>query len=311
MAADAVRFDRGVVRVLQRRLAMNATPSIALTCDLEDTHHGLGLSAEPSSFERDLDWILATFDDLGLRGTFFVLGEIAEMYPAAVQRIARAGHEIGFHGMTHRFLADEGPLQFAAGLANGVTRLEDLTGTAVRGFRAPYFSLAPRTAWCLEALARRGFRYDASIYPGRNDRYGWPGAPATPVVHGPTGIVLFPVPLLHPLLPIGFSGGAYLRILPWRVVRWGFRRSRLTGAPGMIYFHPWEIAPLLPWRRDASTRANVTRHLFRRRMRGRLVRLLASVSPQLRCMSAVVEELDDVPVWTPGSLEPSAPRARA
>jgi polysaccharide deacetylase family protein (PEP-CTERM system associated) len=294
---------------------MNAPRDIALTCDLEDAHHGLGVAAETSSFERDVDWILATFDDRGLRGTFFVLGQVAETYPAVVQRIARAGHEIGFHGATHRFLANEGPQHFEAGLANYVPRLEDLTGSAVRGFRAPYFSLSPDTAWCLDALARRGFRYDASIYPGRNDRYGWPGAPVTPAVHGPTGIVLFPVPLLHPLLPIAFSGGAYLRILPWRLLQWGFRRCERTGAHGMIYFHPWELSEVLRWRRDASMRANITRHLFRRRMRGRLVRLLTTVASRLRCMGAVIDALDGPPVWTPGSLEPLAtkhtPRSRA
>ena len=289
---------------------MNATCSIALTCDLEDSHHGLGVAPEPSSFERDVDWILATFGELRVRATFFVLGEVAETHPAVVQWIASAGHEIGFHGATHRFLAAEGPQRFDASLADGVRRLEDLTGSAVRGFRAPFFSLGPDTQWCLEALARRGFRYDASLYPGRNDRYGWPGAPATPVVHGPTGIVLFPVPLLHPLLPIAFSGGAYLRILPWPLVQWGFRRNEHTGSPGMIYFHPWELTRELRWRRDASTRANLTRHLFRRRMRRRLVRLLTDAAPQLRCMGAVVEELDDPPVWTPSSVEPPAAAKR-
>jgi hypothetical protein len=134
-------------------------------------------------------------------------------------------------------------------------------------------------------------------------------------VHGPTGIVLFPVPLLHPLLPIAFSGGAYLRILPWRLVQWGFRRYERTGAPGMIYFHPWELAEVLHWRHDASTRANVTRHLFRRRMRGRLVRMLTAIAPQLRSMGDVVEELAGPPIWTPCLVqqpsEKRTPSARA
>ena len=41
---------------------MNPTRNIALTCDLEDSHHGLGVSPEPSSFERDV-WELHFIED--------------------------------------------------------------------------------------------------------------------------------------------------------------------------------------------------------------------------------------------------------
>ncbi len=278
---------------------MIPAPRIALTVDLEDAHHGIGVTAGPSSFEADVDWILEQFAGLGARGTFFVLGQILDRYPGTVERIAAEGHEIAFHGATHEFLAKVGPRAFEAGLASFVPRLEQLAGSKVRGFRAPYFSLVPSTQWCLEILARRGLLYDASIYPGLNDRYGWPGAPVTPVLHQPTGLRLFPVPMLHWRTPIAFSGGAYLRILPWRSVAWGISRQAALMQPSMIYFHPWEIADALPWRRDASFRANVTRHVLRRRMRARLHRLLSTVAPELGRMDDVLRHLRDLPAWSP------------
>ena len=161
----------------------------------------------------------------------------------------------------------------------------------MRGFRAPYFSLTPATPWALDLLARNGFVYDASVYPGRNDRYGWPGAPRCPARLGDTGPLVFLVPLLSPRLPIGFSGGAYVRILPELVVRWGMRRQHKAGTPGMmIYVRPWEIAPSLPSLRSGSLRAELTRHACRRRMRPRLTRLLATEQHRLGTMA-------DLPTW--------------
>ena len=278
---------------------MSGRPRVALTCDLEESHHGLGVAAAASRLVHDVDWILEQLSGLGVTATFFVVGELADTHPAVVKRIAAQGHEIAYHGATHCFLADEGPERFQAGIAHYVPLIEDLAGSAVRGFRAPYFSLCATTAWCLEVLARRGFRYDASIYPAFNDRYGWLGAPTRPSVHAPTGMLLFPVPLLHRRLPIAFSGGAYLRILPWRLLEWGMRGRAAQGDPGMIYFHPWEISTALPWRWDAPVRANLTRHLFRGRMRARLTTLLAAVVEDLGPMSDVLDALPPLPVWDP------------
>jgi len=122
-------------------------------------------------------------------------------------------------------------------------------------------------------------------------------------VHAPTGLLLFPVPLLHPRLPVAFSGGAYLRILPWRVLEWGMRHRSARGEPGMVYFHPWEISAALTWRWDAAVRSNVTRHLFRKRMRTRLRALLAAVAEDLGTMSDVLDASLPLPLWDPRAAE--------
>ena len=278
---------------------MTLPPQIALTVDLEDSHHGLGISKRSSSLARDVDWILVQFEQLGLRGTFFVLGEVVDSHPGLVREIAAAGHEIAFHGAVHRFIRDLGPKEFSLSLNASVPRLADLVGCSIRGFRAPFFSIVVDTQWCLDVLAEQGFEYDASIYPGPNDRYGWPQAPTTPVQHEQTGLVIFPVPLLHPHIPLAFSGGAYLRMLPYWLVEVGFRRQKQLGHPGMIYFHPWEISSVLAWRHEANARANLTRHLLRRRMRPQLQRLLAAKASLLGTMTDVIKGLGKLPAWNP------------
>ena len=49
------------------------------------------------------------------------------------------------------------------------------SGVAVRGYRAPSYSITPRSLWALDVLIEEGYRYDASIFPIRHDRYGIPG----------------------------------------------------------------------------------------------------------------------------------------
>ena len=273
---------------------------IALTVDMEDTHHGIRVAARGSSLSDEVEWLLDCFGRHRVRATFFVLGELLESHADLVVAVADRGHEIGFHGGHHDFLQSTGPAAFRTTLSSYVPQLRALVQQDVTGFRAPFFSLTPGTEWCLEALGEAGFSYDASIYPGPNDRYGWPGAPRTPVRHAASGLTVFPVPLMHSWLPIAFSGGVYLRTLPWLAIRWAFRRQQRRGEPGMVYLHPWEIAEQLSWRRDARLRANVTRHLCRTRMRSRLEKILVEKRNQLMPMVEVISALPSPSAWHPG-----------
>ncbi len=46
--------------------------------------------------------LLDLFDEFGVRGTFFVLGWVAERHPDLVRAIAARGHEVASHGYGHR-----------------------------------------------------------------------------------------------------------------------------------------------------------------------------------------------------------------
>ena len=271
---------------------------IAMTVDLEEWHHGLRIDRQGSrQVEADTEWLLDLFASLDLRATFFVLSAVARDHPGLIRKIADAGHEIGFHGHDHDFLANVGPERFERSLREWVPRLEQMAQRPIRGFRAPFFSITRQTAWALPMLVKAGFGYDASIYPGPNDRYGWPEAPRQPVRLADHDFVLFPVPMLLRALPIAFSGGAYLRMLPLWAVRWGFKRQLDNGEAGMIYVHPWEVAGTLPRARNAGFRASLTRYPGRGSMRRRLRRILSAESRRVRPMGEIVESFDSIPEW--------------
>src|SRR5207248_2361435 len=113
-------------------------------------------------------------EETGVRSTFFVLGWVAQRFPHLVQRIAERGHEIASHGYAHRLIYDQTPERFREDVRRAKGVLEDAAGVAVHGFRAPSYSVTPRSLWALDILIEEGHLYDASIFPIRHDRYGIP-----------------------------------------------------------------------------------------------------------------------------------------
>jgi polysaccharide deacetylase family protein (PEP-CTERM system associated) len=271
---------------------------IALTVDLEGS-----LSKLPSR----LDLLLDLFARNSVKATFFILGELAEGAPEIVRKISRAGHEIGFHGYQHVPISDLNRNQLVSQLTDWRHRLEGFAQQKVEGFRAPYFSIARSTAWALDAISTAGFVYDSSIYPGISDRFSWPSAPKFPVRLKGVKLVEFPVPILSAVLPIGFSGGGYLRLLPWLLVSWGFHQQFRRGSPGMIYVHPWEIdvtpdnenpKPHLNGTRGWSRwRESVPGKWRRRQMRDRLEHLVTTHRDRLAPMREVIASLTELPLW--------------
>ncbi|GAB4538300.1 MAG: DUF3473 domain-containing protein [Anaerolineae bacterium] len=206
-------------------------------------------------FERrvhvGLDKLLNLFAEFDIRATFFILTWNVERDPRIVYKIHSAGHEIACHGRVHTLLYNyPDPRSFRTQLERSVRTLEDLTGEAVLGYRAPAFTIVPRTWWVLDILVELGFKYDASIFPIRRRRYGIPSAPRfRHLVNSTNGksLVEFPpstIRFLGQNLPI--AGGGYLRLYPYVVTCWGIRRINREGQPAIIYVHPWELDPDQP-----------------------------------------------------------------
>lgn len=203
-----------------------------------------------SRVERQVDVILSLLDAAGARATFFMLGHVAGLHKSMVRRVAASGHEIASHGMTHRMITRLEREEFYGELCDSKRMLEDISGRAVRGFRAPTFSIMRSTAWALDELYRADYEYDSSIFPVHHDRYGIPDAPRW--VHRAAGPGCGSVIEIPPLtlrfcgsnLPVG--GGGYFRLFPLWVTSLGLRAAQRGGHVAMIYMHPWEFDPEQP-----------------------------------------------------------------
>lgn len=215
----------------------------------------------PLRVEDNTRRILDLFDEHKAKATFFVLGWIANRCPQLIREISHRGHEIACHSYWHRCVFNLTPSQFREDTRLAKDALEDATGTKIRGYRAPSWSITSKSLWALDVLAEEGFEYDSSIYPIYHDIYGIPGScslPYTHVLNGNRRLQEFPPATVRILgMTIPAAGGGYLRILPFAYTAWACRRisahQRL-----MVYLHPWELDPKQP--RIASRMRSRFRH---------------------------------------------------
>jgi polysaccharide deacetylase family protein (PEP-CTERM system associated) len=232
----------------------------------------------PRRVEANVDRILQLFDDFGVKATFFTLGWIAERHPTMVKRIVGAGHELASHGYSHVRVTELDPAAFRRDVTTTKGLLEDLAGVAVRGYRAPSYSIGASNLWALRILEETGHAYSSSIYPIRHDLYGMPSAdrfrfvPADceRLVEVPVTTVAFG----KRKVPCG--GGGYFRLFPYAYSRWAVRRvNRVDGESAVFYFHPWEIDPEQPVQRGIGVKTRFRHYLNLQRMEARLRRLAA------------------------------------
>jgi polysaccharide deacetylase family protein (PEP-CTERM system associated) len=198
----------------------------------------------PCRLDKSMSILLAELHRVGVRGTFFVLGWVADRNPKLVREIANAGHEIASHGYWHRRVPTMSPGEFREDLRASKRLLEDITGERVDGFRAPSFSITPGVEWAFDVLIEEGFRYDSSVFPIRRPGYGTPGAPRSPHVIRRAGGGILEIPLATAKvmgLSLPAAGGAYLRQLPFALTRRAFAQASALGLPATFYIHPWEI----------------------------------------------------------------------
>ncbi|HEX4916073.1 MAG TPA: XrtA system polysaccharide deacetylase [Vicinamibacterales bacterium] len=205
--------------------------------------------------------LLEFFHRHRVRGTFFILGWVAERFPSLVREIATCGHELASHGFHHQLIYNLTRDQFRDDVRRAKAVIEDAGGCPVRGYRAPSFSIVRSSLWALDVLIEEGHGYDASIFPIHHDRYGIPDAPRTAhVIERSAGaIVEVPASTVRvgkSNLPI--AGGGYFRLLPYAFTKWGISRVNASGQPVVFYIHPWEIDPAQP--RLPVSRLTALRH---------------------------------------------------
>ncbi len=223
----------------------------ALTIDVEDYFQVSAFAphirredwdARECRVEANVDRILALLAEGDTRATFFTLGWVAERYPQLVRRIAAGGHELASHGYGHQRASDLNREELWQDVSRAKQLLEDLSGRAVPGYRAPSFSIGTGNLWAFDVLARAGHRYSSSIYPIQHDHYGMPDAPrfAYRLDNGMLEVPVTTLRLLSRNLPS--SGGGYFRLLPYALSRWMIGRvNRQDREAAVFYFHPWEL----------------------------------------------------------------------
>lgn len=202
---------------------------------------------------------LDLLDKFETKGTFFILGWIAEHDPAFIREIVNRGHEVASRGYYHRSLRSITREQFIADIRRTNRVLEDATGERVSGFRSAEKLYFGRDEWVFDVLVEEGFDYDASFVPTKrvSNEHRFVKCVQTaggsiwefPYSTRDLGLGLFPI-----------SGGNYFRQIPYTLMRravTGWDKS--FDDPFVLYFHVWELDPEQP-RISSASHYNRIRH---------------------------------------------------
>lgn len=221
-----------------------------ISVDVEDFFNCLvldlyGEKIDPSHRVVELTNILLDiFDELNVKSTFFILGEVANLYPKIVKMIASRQNEIGVHGWSHEKVFRLDRKTFYYSIKRAKDMLEDLTGQRIIGYRAPAMSINSKTYWVYRVLCELGFLYSSSVFNPENLNIKFVKGPKNVYYIYFTDKKITEIPLsTYNIfnLKIPVLGGGYLRHYPYILSKIILRNFERKGDPAVIYLHPYEF----------------------------------------------------------------------
>lgn len=100
----------------------------------------VALSFDAAWGNEDTGQILEILEKYNVKVTFFMTGEWIEKYPEDVKGIAAAGHDLANHSANHLDMASLSAAEIKHELETPHQKIQELTGTEMTLFRAPYGS---------------------------------------------------------------------------------------------------------------------------------------------------------------------------
>ena len=219
--------------------------------------------------------LLDLFAENNVKSTFFTLGWVAKRCPDVINRIVDEGHELASHGLEHQRATTMSKSQFREDVYASKSILEDVGGIAIKGYRAPSFSVNDSNTWVYEVLVENGFVYSSSTYPIEHDLYGVPKWPRFKYERK-EGITEIPIPTIRKKgTNVGIGGGGFYRLYPyWLSKKRIMAFMEAESAPYSFYFHPWEIDPEQPYIKEANWRSKFRHYINLSRMESKIEMLL-------------------------------------
>lgn len=216
--------------------------------DVEDWYHTYfpEMNVDRSQSLLDgLDVALEIMDKKNIKGSFFVVGEIANMIADKIRAMDRNGHDIACHNWIHLRPVTMSLDEYKTQLLKAKTKLESILGHEVIGYRAPSFGIDDEH---FDAMRECGFKYDSSkLKPQKSKKYGTLNLPGfeevVPTVFRNGDFTEFEVSTQKIGNMNMLLGGGYIRMLPWFFMKWMTKRYLKTGNLYVMYIHPIDLSP--------------------------------------------------------------------
>jgi len=237
----------------------------AFTIDLEDWYQGIEMPYDSwGSYEKrveiGMNRLLQLLSDSNTKGTFFTLGWIAEKYPNMIKLLHDQGHELASHGYSHEKVYNISPKAFREEIRKTKSIIEDLTGSPINAYRAPFFSITVDSLWALAILKEEGHTIDCSISPVKTWRYGISSAPNHIFKIADVDLIEFPVSTFNFMGKTLALGGAYFRLFPYMISQRAYSKRESDNDFSMFYIHPWEYDHDHPYEKKMEPKARFTHY---------------------------------------------------
>ena len=188
---------------------------------------------------RALDHILDFFYRNETTVSFAVVAELYEWYPEAIERIAEHGHEIGYHGHTHRIMSDIHILEEELDRSRAFL---DTFKPAL--FQAPAIHF-PRQGYTI--LRQAGFRCSNSVYGGQPFEIdGILEVPASTMRWNHRQTRTYPAHMSMSLAirNVPFGSGLLAAVLPASYLVSCHRKAAARGEHTLTFFHEWQLVDI-------------------------------------------------------------------
>lgn len=197
---------------------------VALTFDME--HDCPPFLTSYRGMEQGAPLLLKLLEQEGVTGTFFTTGDVARRYPAIIEQIVAAGHELGCHGDTHRRFSTMTDIEAQQEIEVSTKVLNSFA--PVTSFRAPNLDFPEAF---IPLLSQQGYSIDSSHAAYKIHK----GHPRRPNLD--RGLARYPVSTTPSVIR-----------LPGPLRRLFMARKR---DPIILFFHPWEFVDVtrepIPW----------------------------------------------------------------
>jgi len=211
-------------------------------CGVEDFISSSMIGQLESRVQIGTEKILEMLSKKNIKGTFFIVGSIAEKYPEMVKSIYREGHEIATHGYQHQTVYRLTPEEFREDLQKSIDILKGITGEEVLGYRAPEWSIRKGSYWAHEIIGESGLIYDSSVTPswiiGDPDVSPFPHKVETEFR---TLDIFPPSTFKTPMGQLPFTGSWVMRLLPYNIIKNEVSKLNKMNTPAIAYIHSWEM----------------------------------------------------------------------
>lgn len=229
---------------------MNSRKS-SFTVDFEDFKYdflnkrGLQVKKSPNALHESYETIkeLLKNHEGSKKCTFFCTGNVAKHSPDLIKQISDDGHEIACHSNEHLDVSKQSNYEFEKDLVTAIKSLNQASGTEIKGYRAPMFSL-PRDDIQKYKILSKYFEYDSSLICKTDEL---PDFISNGRIHN---LSLFEFPLIQMnSFPFNLKmiGGTYLKISSFTKIKRWFGNGIYSNYQRIIYMHPYELVNNKPF----------------------------------------------------------------